>query len=308
MKKILVTPRSVTKKGHPALDRLRKAGFEVVFCTPGQQPSEEELLKLLPGCVGFLAGVEPVTAKVLSAAKDLKVISRNGTGVDNIDLDAAAKLNIKVMRAEGANARGVAELAFGHILGAVRAIPASDRALKNETWERFKGIELEGKTLGIVGCGRIGKLVARFALAFDMKVLACDPYPDKAFKPGKDFRFAALDEVLEKSDIVTLHCPPPKDGKPIISAETIARMKRGAYLVNTARGSLMEDAAVIKALDEGRLSGVAVDAFEPEPPDDWRLAKHPKVIATPHVGGFTDESVDRAVSVAVDNLLAELGR
>jgi len=306
MKKILVTPRSVTKKGHPALDRLKKAGFEVLFCTPGAQPSEDELVKLLPGCVGYLAGVEPVTAKVLKTAKDLKAISRNGTGVDNIDLDAAQKQNIKVLRAEGANARGVAELAFGHILSAIRSIPASDAALKKETWERVKGIELEGRTLGIVGCGKIGKIVAKFAIGFDMNVLAYDPYPDKAFSPGKAFRYATLEEVLEKSDIVTLHCPPAKDNKPLIDAAAVARMKKGAYLINTARGALIDDAAVIKALDEGKLAGVTVDAFEPEPPKDWKLAKHPKVIATPHVGGFTDESVDRAVGVAVDNLLSAL--
>ncbi|HHN47277.1 MAG TPA: oxidoreductase, partial [Planctomycetes bacterium] len=137
--KILVTPRSVTKSGHPSLERLKKAGFEVIFCTPGVQPSEEELLKLLPGCAGMLAGVEPISARVLAAARGLKAISRNGTGVDNVDIPAAEKLGIRVLRAEGANARGVAELALGHILAAVRSIPASDAALKAEKWERFKG-------------------------------------------------------------------------------------------------------------------------------------------------------------------------
>ena len=176
-KKILVTPRSVTKNGHPSLERLRTAGFEVVYCTPGKSPSEDELSALLQECVGYLAGVEPVTARVLSAARNLKVISRNGTGVDNIDLAAAKQRGIRICRAEGANARGVAELAIGLMLALARAIPASDRAIKADQWERHTGFELEGKTLGLIGCGRIGRLVARMATGLDLRVIIHDIVP-----------------------------------------------------------------------------------------------------------------------------------
>jgi phosphoglycerate dehydrogenase-like enzyme len=301
--RVLVTPRSVTKIGHPSLQRLRDAGYEVVFCTPGQQPDEAELLRLLPGCVGYLAGVEKVTARVLAAASDLRVISRNGTGVDNVDSSAARARGIEICRAEGANARGVAELTFGLMLALARSIPFCDRSLKGAGWERPTGIELSGKTLGLVGCGRIGRLVARFGLAFDMAVLAYDPAPDPAFAPSPRFRYAALDEVLCNADFISMHAPPAGDGQALIGREALQRMKRGAYLINTARGGLLDADAVLAALDSGQLAGVALDAFDPEPPTDLRLVSHPRVIATPHAGGLTRESVDRAIKTAVENLL-----
>ena len=307
VKKILISPRSLTRAGsHPAMERFTEAGYELVFTPAGRQPTEDELLDLLPGCVGFLAGVEPISARVLEAADGLKVIGRNGTGVSNIDLARAAELNIPVCRAEGANARGVAELTLGHILAAVRSIPFSDAALKSERWERRKGIELQGRTLGLIGCGSIGKIGARVALAFDMTVLAFDPYPDESFQPSGNFRYCAIDELLEQSDIITLHCPPAEDGRPVINRETLARMKPGVYLVNTARAALMDADAILAALESEHVAGVTLDAFETEPPTDWRLVKHPRVIATPHIGGFTEESVARAVSVAVDKMLAVL--
>jgi len=215
-------------------------------------------------------------------------------------------MGIRVCRAEGANARGVAELTMALILSLVRSVAFSDAALKARRWDRRKGIELAGRTLGVVGCGRIGRPVAQFALALGMKVLACDPYPDAAFAPGEGFRYAPLEEVLAAADIITLHCPPPDGGAALAGRQEIAAMKRGVWLVNTARGALLEAEAVLEALDDGRVAGLAVDAFEPEPPTDWRLAAHPRVLTTPHVGGFTDESVDRATSAAVDSLLAAL--
>lgn len=306
MAKLLVTPRSVTSSGHPALDDLRAAGYEVVFCTPGQQPSEEELIGLLPGCVGYLAGVEKVGARTLQAAGDLKVISRNGTGVNNIDLDAARQRNIRVCRAEGANARGVAELTVGLLLGLARSIPASDRDMKNGEWQRHKGTELAGKTLGLVGCGKIGREVSRIGLGIGMDVLAYDVQPDATFCPGPGFRFAPLDEVLRQADFLSLHCPPAADGKPVIDRRALLRMKPGAYLVNTARHELVDVDALDQQLETGHVAGAALDVFDVEPPTDHALVHDNRVIATPHVGAFTKESVDRAVQASVDNLLGAL--
>jgi D-3-phosphoglycerate dehydrogenase len=306
LNKILVTPRSLTKNGHPALDRLKQAGYEVVFSTPGQQPSEDELLSILPGCVGMLAGVELITAKVLESAKGLKAISRNGVGSNAIDKQAAERLGVKILITPGANARGVAELAFGHILSAVRSIPFCDSAIKNEDWQRKKGIELDGRTLGLVGCGNIGKFVAKFALGFDMKVLAYDPYKDENFKPSDDFNYCSFDELISQSDVISLHCPPSEDGTTLIDAKTINDMKDGVYIINTARAELLDDNAILKALDSGKIAALTLDVFSPEPPENWQLAKHPNVVATAHVGGFTNESVDRAVGMAVDNLINEL--
>ncbi|MDP2790455.1 MAG: phosphoglycerate dehydrogenase [Rectinemataceae bacterium] len=306
MKSVIVTPRSLSAGGHPLLEKIRSAGYEVVFPSPGAQPTKDQLAAVLGGAVGWLAGVERIDAGLLAAAKDLKVISRNGTGVDNIDLAAAAMRGITIRRAEGANARGVAELAFGHILSAARRIPQAASALRSGMWTREKGFELEGKTLGLVGCGRIGKTVAKFALAFGMKVLACDPYPDAGFSPVGDFSWARLESVLVNSDVISLHCPPGPGGKPVLDASALDSMKKGVVIVNTARESVVDWPAMKAALDAGRISWYTLDAFDCEPPKDFDIPSHPRVIATPHIGGFTDESIDRATGVAVDNLLSSL--
>ena len=305
--RILVTPRSLTRDGHPALELLRRAGYEVVTSTPGRQPDEAELLRVVPGCVGWLAGVEPVGARVLEAARGLRAISRNGTGVDNIDLAAAERLGIQVLRAEGANARGVAELAIGLILALLRSIPWSDARLKAGAWERRRGLEIGGRTVGVVGCGRVGRLVAELALGLGARVVAHDAFPDAGFAPGAGFRYAELEAVLADADALSLHCPAQPGGRPLIDAARLARLRPGAVLVNTARASLVDDAAVLAALEAGRLGGFATDVFPEEPPVETALVRHPRVIATPHLGGFTDESVAQAARVAVENLLAVLG-
>ena len=303
MAKILITPRSLTKAGDPALELLQKAGHKLVFCSPGKSPDEEELFDLVPGCAGWLAGVERITDAVLARADCLKAISRNGSGVDSIDLSACERRGIAVLRAEGANARGVAELTIGLILSLMRSVPFGDARMKAGGWERRQGTELEGRTLGVVGTGRIGKLVTKFALGMDMRVLGHDVFPDARYAPSLDFHYVTLEELLGFSDIVTLHCPHTPGEKPLIDGPALARVKRGAVLVNTARGGLVDDAAVLSALQEGRLAGYGVDAYEKEPPEQSLLLVHDKVIATPHVGAFTAESVSRATRAAVDNLL-----
>jgi D-3-phosphoglycerate dehydrogenase / 2-oxoglutarate reductase len=306
MPRILVTPRSLTRGGDPALDLLRAAGHELVLCTPGVAPGEEELRRLVPGCVGWLAGVEKITESVLAAASSLKVISRNGTGVDAIDLAACTARGIEVLRADGANARGVAELAIGLLLALLRSIPGSDAGLKRGAWERRQGIEVEGRTLGVVGTGRIGKLVTRFAAGMDMTVVGHDAYPDRDLASRAGFRYAPLAELLRVSDIVTLHCPHEPGQPPLVDAAALGLMKKGAFLVNTARSGLVHPDAVLVALREGRLAGYAVDAYDAEPPAPHPLFAHERVICTPHIGAFTAESVARATRAAVDNLLAAL--
>lgn len=304
--KILITPRSITCDGHPCLSRLSDAGYELSFAPAGKKPTEEDLMRLLPGCVAMLAGVETISAAVLEAAGQLRVIARNGVGVDNIDLEAAERLSIKVCRAVGANARGVAELAIGLTLAIARAIPFSDCCLKSRRWERRKGFELAGKTMGIVGCGCIGQQVAGLAMGLGMRVVAFDPVRDASFRPSGEFSYAGLSEVLAQADVVSLHCPSPHDGKPVIDAAALAGMKPGVVIVNTARPELVDNEAILDALDTGQLAGLAIDVHRQEPPDESRLVGHDRVIATPHIGGYTDESVDRAVGMAVEAILESL--
>ena len=306
MSNVLITPRSLTKEGHQALDLLKESGHRLIFSTPGQQPTEEELCRLLPGCAGYLAGVEKISAKSLESARDLRVISRNGTGVDNIDLEAAKKLGIEVLKAEGANANGVAELTLGLIFSLTRAVAFHDRKMKNKVWERRKGIELTGRTLGLVGCGRIGKLVASRALGLGLSVIAFDLCADRSFKPSDQFSWGSFEEVLEKADIISLHVPASPGEKPVITEQVISKMKRGVYVLNTSRAGLIDENAVITALDNNQISGFATDVYDKEPPDVFRLVTHDRVIATPHIGGFTEESVERATKIAVENLLKRL--
>ena len=306
MGQILVTPRSVTTGGHPSLARLTAAGHTIVMGPAGRQPSEKELLELIHPCIGYLAGVEPITMKILEAAPELRVISRNGTGVNNIDLTAAKARGIAVVRAEGANARGVAELTIAFLLGLARHLSLSDAALKQKKWTRAGGVELEGKTLGLVGCGRVGRLVTEMALGMGMHVLAFDPKPDTSFAPSPRFRYTELSKIIASSDFLSLHCPPPSDGRPLLDTETLGKTKRGVYIINTARFDLFDPALLLNALETGQVAGVALDVFDQEPPTDFSLINHSRVIATPHIGGFTQESIDRAMDDSVENLLKAL--
>lgn len=302
--RVAVTPRSLSV-GHVSLDRLTEAGLELVFPAPGRTPTPEDLLATVPGCVGYLAGVEPVTAELLAASPSLRVVARNGVGVNNVDLAAAKAAGVAVRPVLGANARGVAELAIGLLFAAARHVAWSDARLKGEEWNRRQGFELEGRTLGIIGLGHIGRTVASLAAGVGLKAIGHDPYPNSSWEPPLGFRWAEIDEVIRASDLLSLHLPPTAGA--IVDEAWINRMRPGAVLVNTSRSELVVDEAVLAALDDGRLSAYAVDAFATEPPTDWRLARHERVIATPHIGGFTAESVQRASDGAVDAILEVLG-
>lgn len=303
MSRILVTPRSLTRAPVAELARLQEAGHTLVFSTPGTLPGEEELRRLLPGCVGWLAGVEPITAHVLEAADALVAISRNGVGVDNIDLAAARERSIAVLRATGANARGVAELTLGLVLAALREIPRHDAAVKAETLDRFRGGELAGRTLGVVGVGAIGRIVAELGVALGMRVVAYDIAPPAELPPR--VALAELTDVLAASDVLTLHCPPLQDGRPLLDAAGLERLRPGAVLVNTARAALVDAVAVQAALENGTLRAYATDTVD-DPTHDATLLRHPHTVATPHIGSYTDESVARATQAAVANLLEAL--
>lgn len=306
MTRILITPRSLTANPRPALDDLREAGHELVFASPGKTPDEAELLGLVPGCVGWLAGVEPVSDAVVAAAGALRVISRNGTGVDNLPMPTIAARGIRVMRAPAANAVGVAELAIGLMLSVCRDLPRTARGVAEGRWPRVQGREIAGTTVGVVGLGAIGRRVARMLVAMDANVIAHDPFAADLGALDGQIGLCALDGLLAGADIVTLHCPMPEDGRPLIGAETIGLMRRDAMLINTARAGLVDEAALLSALDQGRLAGYGTDVFDPEPPADLRIAGHERVVATSHIGGLTRQSVERATRAAIDNLLQGL--
>jgi D-3-phosphoglycerate dehydrogenase / 2-oxoglutarate reductase len=293
-KRILITPRSLTQHHNPDLQALENAGYNLVYARPGAIPTEQELLDLVSDCVGWLAGVEPISERVLRAATELKVISRNGSGVDNIPLALARELGIDVLRAEAANARGVAELAICLALAALRHLPLLHCALKHGQSKLVRGTEICGRLFGLVGCGAIGKIVTRLALGLDARVAAFDVYPDRSFKPGEGFCWMSLEEALASADILSLHCPPLTNGRPLIDRKAISRLKDSGCLVNTARGALIDESAVLEAIDSGKLTAYATDVFQTEPPDPASpLLRHDKVIVSPHIGAYTEAHLSK---------------
>jgi len=306
MDRMLITPRSLTSTPSPALEPLRKAGFELVFSTPGEMPDEAELLDLVPGCIGWLAGVEPVSPIVLAAADRLRVISRNGSGIDNLPLAECARRGIAVERAMGANAVGVAELTLALMLAACRHIPETAHGLRSGQWPRIKGREIAGATVGIVGMGAIGRRVCAMVTAMGASVLAHDPAEPAVRGCGGTVRYVPLPRLIADADVLTLHCPMTDDGVPLLNAEAVDTMPQGAIVVNTARAGLVDETALVAALDGGRIATYATDVFAEEPPRDRTLAAHRSVIATSHIGGLTDGSVMRATECAVSNLLKVL--
>ena len=302
MLRILVTPRSLTATHHPAVEALRKRGYDVVYCQAGRMPDENELIHLVPGVVGWLAGVEVVSPAVIAAARDLRIISRNGVGVDNLPMAALAERDIAVRVARGTNAAGVAELAIALMLAAMRQIPLVDSGIKDGQWPRKIGREIRGRKIGIIGCGAIGSEVARLCHALGARPLVYDVASDLAarlpFAQAVD-----LTTLIVESDIITLHSPPPANGAALLGADEFSAMRQGVVLVNTARASLVDEVALRSALDSGQVASYAVDVFSEEPPRDLSIAIDPRVIATSHIGGYTEESVERSTAIAVANLL-----
>jgi len=304
--KILVTPRSLTREGLDSVRELlplRHAGFHLVSASPGQTPSQKELLALVGDCVGWLAGIEKISREVLSAAPALRVIARNGVGTDGIDSEAIAEFAVTLTTAAGANSQGVADLALALALTCARQIPWASQRVKSGGWDRELTLEVSEMTVGVVGLGSIGRKVAASFAALGSAVVGHDPFQSDA-----EIRAVTLDELFQISDIITLHLPAIDGSKPLVSHELLGRTKPSTVLVNTARSALVDDDAVLNALDSGRLMAYAVDAYDTEPPKMSALLRHDRVVATPHLGAFTHLSVARATSMAVSSLLDELGK
>ncbi|MEU1823360.1 hydroxyacid dehydrogenase [Streptomyces abikoensis] len=246
-----------------------------------------------------------VDAEVLDRAPRLRVVGRAGVGLDNVDTITAAARGIAVVNAPGSNTVSVAELTVGLIVASARHITAAARSLEDGQWRRseFAGVELAGRTLGIVGYGRVGRQVARRMAAFDMRVLAHDPYADIA---DGDVHATGLDELLATSDVVTLHLPRTPGTAGLIGARELSLMKPTAYLVNTARGGIVDESALTRALREGRPAGAALDVFATEPPGSSPLLALPNVVALPHLGASTHDAQLRAGREVAGKVLAEL--
>lgn len=301
--KVLITPTSFLK--NPEAKAMVEAFADEIVYNPQSRPLEAgEILALLDGVDGYIAGLDYITADVLRRAPaSLKVISRYGAGVDRVDLEAAKERGIAVTNTPGTNAVAVCELAFGLMLSLARSIPRLDCAVKKGEWPRNDGTELAGKTLGIVGFGAIGKNLATRARAFGMRVVAFDPYFDQAFASQHGVEHKTLDETIESADFLSLHVPLTKETKYMIGEQAIARMKKGAFIINTARGGLIDEAAAANALKSGQLGGIGLDAYEMEPVTDSPLLGLDHVVMTPHTGAHTNEAIAGMGIMAAQNLI-----
>jgi len=271
--------------------------------------SEPQLLPLVSDIdVWIVRGATKVTRRLIEAAPKLRWIGRAGAGLDNIDVAAARERGVEVLNVPGANAVAVAELVFGLLLALLRHLPEADASVRRGEWDKskFMGRELRGKTLGIVGLGKIGSAVARRALAFEMKCVGCDPLVPEGAVRAMGVEPLSLDAVLERADILTLHVPIAGETRGMIGAAQIALMPRGAILVNAARGGLVDEAALLAALDSGALSGAALDVLAEEPPKGSPVTTHPKVVRTPHIGAATVEAQEAVGEEIVKLLLARI--
>jgi D-3-phosphoglycerate dehydrogenase len=263
---------------------------------PDLGKDKEKLLEVIGDYDGLaIRSATKVTEKLIAAAKKLKVVGRAGIGVDNVDVAAATDRGVLVVNAPTANLVSATEHTFALLLSLARKVAAADAAMKREDWDRksFTGFELQGKRLGVIGFGRIGQGVAARARAFEMEVAAYDPHLDAAVARRLDVPLMPLAELLGWADVVTLHVPFTDETKNLLGAAEIGHMRPGALLVNCARGGVVDEAALLAALEAGRLGGAAVDVFAEEPPTDWKLATHPRVVATPHIGAQTVEAQER---------------
>ena len=305
--RILVTPRSMTQFGLDSLadlQPLRDAGYELVSGPAGRLPCFEDLEKVPRDITGWLAGVEEIDRKVLDLFPSLKCISRNGAGSDTIDHEAASLRGIQIATARGANARGVAELALAHILNGLRSIPSANASLHEGKWERELGREMPDIVVGIIGYGAIGRILAAFTTAMGSRTLVYDPFA--TIGPDENVESVSLDILLRNSDVISLHSPPAADGRPLIGVTEVAHMKQNSIVINAARSSLVNPSAILTGLESGRISTYAVDAFDSEPPILSDLLRHSRTIMTPHLGGYTSQSIKRASQQSVANLLAIL--
>jgi D-3-phosphoglycerate dehydrogenase len=301
MSRILVTEKIAAA----GLDKLAAAGHEVDVRL-GLSP--EELVEAVPGAHALIVrSATDVTSEVLAAGTDLEVVGRAGVGLDNVDVDAATKRGVLVVNAPQSNVLSAAEQTLALILAQARNLPQAAAALKGGRWERsaWNGIELHGKTLGIIGLGRIGKLVAERARAFDMHLIGFDPYVSPERAREMSVELVSLDELAARSDIVTVHVAKTPETVGIIGADFLAKAKDGIRVINVARGGIVDEQALYDGLVSGKVGGAGLDVFVTEPCTDSPLFTLPNVVATPHLGASTVEAQDKAgVTIAEQVALA----
>ena len=280
----------ITDRG---MELLRAEGWSID--SEKALPPAELAKRVAPYHALLIRSGTQITAEVLEGAKSLRIIGRPGVGVDNVDLAAATRRGVVVMNSPGGNIASTAELTLGLLIAVARNIPQADASMKAEKWDRksFSGAELAGKRIGIVGLGRIGREVASRCRCLGMEVVAHDPFVSAAVAESLHVKLVTLDEALQSCDFLSLHTTLSRETRHLLGREALSKAKPGMRIVNAARGELVDEEALLAALESGRLAGAALDVHSQEPPKDWRLCRHPRVVATPHIGAATAEAQER---------------
>jgi D-3-phosphoglycerate dehydrogenase len=308
MPRILVTPYLLHGVRGKYSDILEQAGFEITYPTVDEPDLKgAALVKDLEGVSGVLAGSEPYTPDVLRASK-VRAIARAGVGYDAIDLPTANELKVAVTIAPGTNEHSVAEQALALLFGVFREVARRDREVRSGVWARRPLWRLSGRTIGLVGLGRIGRAMVSRALGLGLRVIAFDPMADREFAAKHGVELCSFEELLGRSDIVSLHLPATAETRDLINRKTLSMMRRGAVLINTSRGGLVDEDALVEALKNGQLAGAGLDVFKVEPlPTSSPFVKLDNVVMAPHMGGLDEESAEAMASLAAQ-CLANLSR
>jgi D-3-phosphoglycerate dehydrogenase / 2-oxoglutarate reductase len=302
MPRVLICPAPLRAAGGPFREILQAAGFEVAFPTVTHQMSEAELLAELDGIDASLAGSEPYTRRVLDARPQLKIIARNGVGYDAVDVAAATDHGIPVT-VSPANEEAVAEHAFALILALAKQVLPQHEGMKRGVWLRQLTRPLRGQTLGLAGLGRIGKAVVLRGRAFGMRVIAHEPFPDTAFIQQHGIELMPLERLFEEADYISLHLPLTAESRAMIDRRYLGRMKSTAFLVNTARGGVVNEADLVDALQSKRIAGAGLDVFEHEPPGDSPVTKLDNVVLTAHTAGVDAKSGEDMATMAAQTIV-----
>lgn len=305
--KILVTPRSYGSQDSSLKSELEQLVGEVVYNTTGKPLSSGQLQEILPDVDGMIAGLDDIDADAIRAANNLKVVARYGVGCDNVDLAAASAREIVVTNTPAANAASVAELAVGLILNLMRPILPAVQGTKQGQWPRLDGYSLEGKTIGLLGLGAIGKETAKRLAGFGCQLLAYDMVQDDPFAARYKISYCSLRKILSRADVISLHLPATDQTQGMVDGDFLSEMKPGSWLVNTSRGELVREEALVDAVRRGHLRGAAVDAYQEEPPpEDHPFLKMENILTTPHMGAHSDSAKNTMGRMAMRECLAVL--
>lgn len=303
--KVLISPSSFGEISNKPILLLQQNGYTIVENIYHRKLTEEEVVELGQDCVGIIAGLEPLNSNVIDKLPNLKCISRVGVGMDNVDIEYANSKNIKVLNTPNGPTRAVAELTVGMIFSLLRRIPQADANMKKMIWKKETGNLLFEKKIGIIGLGRIGRMVAEMFRALGNPVVGYDIFPDKKWAEQNNVELCELKEVLEQSDIITLHVPGSNDKKPIITKTELEYCKNSSIIINITRGGVIDELALYDALIKREIKAAAIDVFEEEP-YKGPLAALDNVILTPHIGSYASEGKLQMEIDSVENLINAL--